>query len=152
MVDYRLATRNDLDFLVLSRLKFIEADAAGADYELISKNTRRYFEDAFMKNSCDVILAEEGDRIIGTGIVFYYASVPSVYNPWGKNAYITSMFVAESHRRQGIGTAILDRLVNVAKGKGYYRFLLQASDMGKPLYEKCGFTQGKAGILLKLEE
>jgi Predicted acetyltransferase len=149
---YRQASMADLDFLVQSRLDFVGAEVTGPDYELILKSTRHYFETALRENQCDVILAEKNDAVIGTGVIFYYASVPSVYNPWGKNAYITSMFVAENHRRKGIATAILDKLVDIARQKGYYRIFLQASDMGKPLYENYGFTEGMANMLLNLEE
>jgi GNAT superfamily N-acetyltransferase len=60
------------------------------------------------------------------------------------------MFVNEKYRRQGIASIILDRLIQTALHKGYHIFMLQESDMGKPLYEKYGFHEGKKGMILKL--
>ena len=84
---------------------------------------------------------------MGTGVAFYYHSVPSQFNPHGKNAYITSMYVAEHYRRRGIATQILDRLVQTAKTRGYRIFFLQESAMGRPLYEKYGFRPGTPGMI-----
>lgn len=149
-ITYRSATAEDSDFLIKSRLEFINVTNTDSNYELIKANLYKYFEKAFKENQCDIILAEKESVVIGTGIVFYYDSVPSSFNPWGKNAYITSMYVNEGYRRRGIAATILDKLINIAKTKKYYIFILQPSDMGKPLYEKFGFFEGKKGMLLKI--
>ncbi len=148
-VIYRRATNNDMDFLVESRLDFIKVSKDEANYQLLKRNIRIYFENGFEKNQLDIILAEYDNLIIGTGIVFYYDSVPSTFNPRGKNAYITSMFVNENYRRRGIASNILDKLIKVSKSKGYYVFILQESDMGRALYEKYGFQEGRKGMILK---
>ena len=148
---YRNAVIADLSFLVESRLDFIGITRDDSDFEFIKNNISRYFQQSIEEKSCDIILAEHNGFIVGTGIVFYYNSVPSTFNPLGKNAYITSMYVSEEYRRWGIGTVVLDKLVSLAKDRGYSVLFLQASDMGKPLYEKYGFSDSKAGMFLKLE-
>lgn len=149
-ITYRNATMNDLDFLVESRLDFIYISSADESYELIRKNLYLYFENSLEEKQCDIVLAESNSSVIGMGIIFYYNSVPSIFNPWGKNAYITSMFVKEEYRRRGIASIILDELIKIAQLKDYHIFILQESDMGKHLYEKFGFYEGKKGMLLKL--
>ncbi len=136
--------------MVESRLDFINISEADINYELIKENLYRYFSKALNEQQCDIILAETNSSVIGTGIVFYYDSVPSSFNPWGKNAYLTSMYVHEDYRRQGIATTILDKLVHIAKVKDYHVIFLTATDIGRKLYEKYGFIEGKAGMLLKL--
>ena len=149
-VIYRNAIMEDIDFLVDSRLDFINISYADESYELLKSNLYLYFEKGLLEKQCDIVLAEVDSSVIGTGIIFYYNSVPSLFNPWGKNAYITSMFVNEKYRRQGIASTILDKLIRTARVKEYRIFLLQESKMGKPLYEKYGFHEGKNGMLLKL--
>ncbi len=149
-ITYRSATIEDMDFLVESRLDFIHISSINEDYELIRNNLYSYFENALNEKQCDIVLAEIKTSIIGTGIIFYYNSVPSIFNPWGKNAYITSMYVDKEYRRQGIASIILDKLVKTALLKEYHIFLLQESDMGKPLYKKYGFYEGKNGMILKV--
>lgn len=147
---YRNATTDDIDFLVESRLDFIHISNTDVNYQLIKSNLYLYFNQGLKEEQCDIILAEIDSFVIATGIIFYYNAVPSLFNPWGKNAYITSMFVNEKYRRQGIASIILDKLIKNALLKGYHIFLLQESDMGKPLYEKYGFHEGKKGMILKL--
>ena len=147
---YRNAIMEDIDFLVDSRLDFINISYADESYELLKSNLYLYFEKGLLEKQCDIVLAEVDSLVIGTGIIFYYNSVPSLFNPWGRNAYITSMFVNEKYRRQGIASTILDKLIRTARVKEYRIFLLREAEMGKPLYEKYGFHEGKKGMLLKL--
>lgn len=60
------------------------------------------------------------------------------------------MFVNENYRRLGIATKILDKLIQISKSKGYHVFILQESDMGRALYEKYGFQEGRKGMILKI--
>lgn len=150
VINYRNAIVEDMALLVESRLSFIHISKTDANYQLLKNNIQNYFEKGFKEKQFDIILAEHENSIIGTGIIFYYDAVPSSFNPWGKNAYITSMFVNESYRRCGIATNILDKLIQISKSKGYHVFILQESDMGRPLYEKYGFHEGKKGMILKI--
>lgn len=148
---YRNATINDMDFLVESRLDFIHVLKSEADYQVLKNSIQNYFENGFKENQFDIILAEYENSVIGTGIIFYYNAVPSSFNPWGKNAYITSMFVNDNYRRRGIATIIIDKLIQISKSKGYHVFILQESDMGRALYEKYGFQEGRKGMILKIK-
>ena len=150
VINYRNATVEDIALLVESRLNFIHVFKIDANYQLLKSNIQNYFEKGFKENQFDIILAEHENSIIGTGIIFYYDAVPSSFNPWGKNAYITSMFVNENYRRGGIATNILDNLIQISKSKGYHVFILQETDMGRPLYEKYGFHEGRKGMILKI--
>ncbi len=149
-VSYRWAVPGDLDFLVESRLDFLSLTQKDDAYAMIRENLYRYFEQGFRDAQFDIILAEDGGTIVGTGIVFYYRCVPSTQNPWGETAYITSVFVDGQHRRCGIATGILDRLIEVAKAKGCHFFRLQETEMGRPVYERYGFCEGKAGMILNV--
>lgn len=148
-MNYRFADISDLDILVQLRLDFIEVDINHNDYTTIKDNCYSYFQDALLKGLCDVVLAEEDNSVVGTAIIFYYNSVPSTFNVTGKNAYITSMYVKEEHRRKGIASAMLNKLIENAKQKDYTIIMLNASDMGMPLYKKFGFTEIQNGMLLK---
>lgn len=149
-ITYRSAAEADIPFLITARLRFIHAAEGDGNYPLLRESVERYFRDGFRDGAFDIVLAECDGRVVGTGMLFYYNSVPSQFNPWGKNAYITSMFVEETHRHRGIATGILDGLIAAAREKGYRIFLLNASDMGRPVYEKYGFQPGKAGMVFKL--
>ena len=147
---YRAATYEDIALLVSMRMTFLEIEENGSEYELIKENCYNYFRDAFVKETCDVILVEENDVCIGTGIVFYYDSVPSAFNITGKNAYITSMYVAPEYRGKGVGTNIVKELIKLVKKRNYTVIMLNASEMGKPMYAKMGFREIHNGMILEV--
>lgn len=149
-ISYRNATVEDMATLVESRLNFIHVSETDANYQLLKNNIQNYFEKGFKENQFVIILAGNENAVIGTGIVFYYDAVPSSFNPWGKNAYITSMFVNENYRRRGIATNILNQLIQISRLKGCHVFILQESDMGRPLYQKYGFHEGRKGMIQKI--
>lgn len=149
---YRFADTNDLDLLVQLRLDFIEADRENEQYDIIKENCYSYFQTSLQNGFCDVILAEAEEIIVGTGIVFYYNSVPSTFNITGKNAYVTSMYVKEEYRRKGIATTMLKQLIDVSNKKGYPIIMLNASEMGKTLYKKLGFTEIRNGMILNTHD
>jgi len=151
-IHFRKATTEDIDFLVRSRLEFIQVSETDANYDAMQENIRQYFTKNLSEDRCDTLLAEADEKIIGTGIIFYYDSVPSVFNPLGKNAYITNMFVEEGYRRQGIGSAILNELIALAKARNYEIIILQPTETGKYLYKKQGFSEGNKGMILKVAE
>lgn len=67
--------------------------------------------------------------------------MPTYHNPSGKKAYIMNMYTDIKYRRNGIALKLLDMLVEAAKNKGITAISLEATDMGRPLYEKYGFTK-----------
>lgn len=145
---YRFATAEDIPLLTRMRLEFMNLTPCDPNYSLIDNNCLSYFRKAFEDGSCDAVLAEDAEGVFGTGIIFYYNSVPSTFNPEGKNAYITSMYVAPPHRRKGHARHMLNMLIHTAKEKGYPVIMLSASDMGRPLYEQEGFYPLTKNMLL----
>ena len=59
--------------------------------------------------------------------------------PTGKVTYISNMFTYPEYRKHGIATKLFALTVEEAKKQGCIKILLNATDMGRPLYEKFGF-------------
>ena len=81
----------------------------------------------------------DGESFAGAGGVSYYRVMPTYHNPSGEKAYIMNMYTAPAYRRKGIAYKTLSLLVEDAKKKGITAISLEATDMGRPLYEKFGF-------------
>ena len=145
---YRIPTDKDIDFLVSKRLQFLEVDETMVTYNQLKHSCYLYFQKALADDTCDVILAEDNGKCIGTGIIFFYDSVPSIFNIAGKNAYITSLYVEPDYRHKGIGRTIVEKLIEAAATRGYQIIMLNASDMGKPMYQKLGFVEISNGMIL----
>ncbi|MGN0907667.1 MAG: GNAT family N-acetyltransferase [Bullifex sp.] len=76
----------------------------------------------------------------GCGSVCFYTLMPTYHNPSGKKAYIMNMYTEPEYRRMGIASAILKALVEEAGKRGVKSIALEATDMGRPCYEKFGFV------------
>lgn len=119
------------------------------EYVELMLNIEDYFKAKLLSGECEVILAENASNVIGTGVMFYYDFVPSINNITGKNAYVTSMYLHENFRGQKVGNTILTKLLDRAKEKNYKVIMLNATDMGRKLYEKHGFTDISNGMICK---
>ena len=86
-------------------------------------------------------LIYDNNKFIGAGGVSFYQVMPTYHNPSGKKAYIMNMYTTPEYRRQGIAFHTLDLLVKDAKEQGVSQIALEATDMGRPLYEKYGFVK-----------
>ena len=67
--------------------------------------------------------------------------MPTYHNPSGNKAYIMNMYTNPEYRRLGIAYKTLDMLIRDTKSKGITAISLEATDMGRPLYEKYGFVK-----------
>ncbi len=55
--------------------------------------------------------------------------------------WIGMMLVDAAHRRQGIGTALMDAALGYLHGRGAREIKLDATEMGRPVYERLGFVE-----------
>ncbi len=150
MINYRLAEKSDVDGLVSLRAEFIGLNKSHEAFEEVYENIKGYFEDKILTKECVTILAEDKNSIIGTGIAFFYESVPSLSNISGKNAYITSMYVKEEYRRMKIGSTILEKLIEISKTNHAQFIMLNATEIGRKLYNQYGFKDIENGMILKV--
>lgn len=150
MINYRLAEKSDIDNLVRLRAEFIGLNKSHEAFEEVYENIKGYFEDKILTKECVTILAEDENSIIGTGIAFFYESVPSLSNISGKNAYITSMYVKEEYRRMKIGSTILGKLIEISKINHAQFIMLNATEIGRKLYNQYGFKDIENGMILKV--
>ena len=74
-------------------------------------------------------------------VVSFFQVMPTYHNPSGKKAYIMNMYTNPKYRRKGIAYKTLDMLIKDSKSKGIFSISLEATDMGRPLYEKYGFIK-----------
>ena len=143
-MEFRVATLKDLDLLTTSRIEVLRAANkldASTDMANVEKESYNYYKNALEDNTHYAILVMEDDKFIGAGGVSFYSVMPTYHNPSGKKAYIMNMYTAPDYRRQGIAYKTLDMLVKVSKERGINQISLEATEMGRPLYEKYGFVK-----------
>ena len=152
MIEYKKATIENLDELVTTRIKVLRAANkldTNVDMSAVEEQSRAYYAKALIDGTHTAYLVFDEGVFVGAGGVSYYSVMPTYHNPSGKKAYIMNMYTAPDHRRQGIAYKTLDLLVKDARSRGITAISLEATDMGRPLYEKYGFV--KANNEMELE-
>ena len=142
--EYKRATMEDIDELVRTRIIVLRAANKLSDDEdmsVVEEESYAYYRRALESSEHIAYLVYDNRKFIGAGGVSFYQVMPTYHNPTGKKAYIMNMYTAPEYRRQGIAINTLDLLVKDAKEQGALQIALEATDMGRPLYERYGFVK-----------
>lgn len=143
MYKFRKATLEDIPLLLECRLALLHSAIGEGDanqWDFVAKQIKQYYQDAMLDDTHVAYLAFDGDVCIGTGGVCFYQILPTYYKPTGKKAYIINMYTSPEYRKQGVATQILDLLVKECLSRQATYISLETTNMGRSLYEKCGFA------------
>lgn len=101
---------------------------------------RNYYMQHIPDGSHRAFVASCNGEDVGVGAICLSEELPSPDNPSGKCAYLMNVYVREQYRNHGIAMKIINHLVNLANAHGCGKIYLESTDMAKPLYRECGFT------------
>lgn len=138
------ASINDIDELVKTRVIVLRAAnhlEEDEDMSEVEKESYEYYQRALPAGRHTAYLVYDEEDFIGAGGVSFYQVLPTYHNPGGRKAYIMNMYTAPKYRRCGIAYQLLDLLVKEAWERGITQISLEATKMGKPLYQKYGFVK-----------
>ena len=156
---FKRATIDDLDILVETRIQVLRAAnqiSEEVDMSDVERQSRMYYEKALSDDThvaylvFDKIMLDENasnknmqskELFVGAGGISFYRVMPTFHNPTGEKAYIMNMYTLPEYRRQGIAYKTLDLLVAEAKKRNIKMISLEATEQGKPLYDKYGFVK-----------
>ena len=141
-ITYRRAEPSDIEKLIEVRLQLIDEDSGLTleEKEALYASIKEYMDSAMSSDTFFAYLAFDGDTFVGTCSMNLYCVLPGKKLPNGKNAYLQNMHVAPLYRRKGIALKLAGLVMDEAKQRGHTRIVLHATESGKLLFEKCGFT------------
>lgn len=101
-----------------------------------------------------VYLAEVNRQVVGTATLI---TVPNLTYDCAPTAFVEAVVVAEGHRRKGVATAIMRRLLRDARSAGCNKVQLlshkrHASDGAHRLYTSLGFEPEAEGFRMYLQK
>ena len=151
---YKQATIEDISVLTETRIEVLKAAnhlPDDADMQEIKEQSYHYYQKALQEGTDIAYLVFDECRFVGAGGVSFYQVMPTYSNPTGKKAYIMNMYTHPAYRRKGIAYRTLDLLVHDIRERGITAISLEATDLGRPLYEKYGFVKMNHEMELKKE-
>ena len=142
--EYKRAAMEDIDELVRTRIIVLRAANKLSDEEdmsVVEEESYAYYRHALETGEHIAYLVYDNGRFIGAGGVSFYQVMPTYHNPTGKKAYIMNMYTAPEYRRRGIAFHTLDLLIKDVREQGISLIALEATELGRPLYERYGFVK-----------
>ena len=150
----RLATEEDIPELIELRIEFLKevrVEAPDEGMDIYRKYLGAYFRKHMKDDTFLAWLAvDENNEIIATSGLAIIEKPPQLWNLTGKETYIMNMYTKPEWRRKGIGSAILEKLLEESKTREIYQVYLYATPIGRTLYEKYGFKQSEHSMSLWL--
>ena len=144
-ITYREATPDDLP--ALSELRWqMETEMRGVEgtFEDFATAYRNATQAEIDRGSHQPWLAEVDGVPVACAILIVWIVPPHIGETMRKRGFVSSVYTMPDHRRRGISTQLMTRLMNSAREQGIQRLILWASDMGAPVYESLGFTRSHA--------
>lgn len=151
MVKYMIASKEDMELLMESRLEMLRVvNDLPSDYEFSEEfvaKSREYFENGMQTT---ILAMNEEEAVIGCATMCYIELMPTFSHPTGKRAHLMNVYTNSRYRRQGIAIHMLEMLIGEAKEKGVTEISLDATEEGRLLYEKAGFVESEECMVLSI--
>jgi len=147
---YIKTTKADMELLMQARLEMLrEVNGLSDKYvydETLVAESRKYFENG----NQTTVLALENETVVGCASLAYIWIMPTFDHQTGLRAHLMNVYTKSEFRRKGISKRMVEMLIDEAKEKGVTEISLDATEIGRPLYEALGFENNSAGMVLEL--
>ena len=131
-----------MDILTETRIKVLRAAnklSDDVDMNIVKQQAYNYYKTALDMGNHIAYLIFDDNIFVGAGGVSFFQVMPTCSNPTGNKGYIMNMYTNPRYRRKGVALKTLGILVEESKRRGVTDISLEATQMGRPLYEKFGF-------------
>jgi len=108
--------------------------------------TLEYIKQARHTLNYQAFVAEVNEQIVGSASCQRFAGLyPLILKAEHRNyGYIWGVYVEPAYRKRGIATQLTQQTIDYLKSLGCTHALLNASPLGKPVYDRLGFTTSNA--------
>lgn len=149
-IRYIKTTKSDIELLMKVRLEMLrEVNNLSDEYvydEILISESRKYFENG----NQTTVIAFDNEEAVGCASLSYIWIMPTFDHPTGKRAHLMNVYTKSEYRRRGISKRMVELLINEAKEQGVTEISLDATEMGRPLYEALGFEASCVGMVMEL--
>lgn len=148
MIKYRIATNDDIELLMNSRLEMLRVVNGLSEDYVYSDEIVRESRDYFLNGDHLTVLAIDGGEVIGCASMSFMWIMPTFSHPTGRRAHLMNVYTRNEYRRQGIARKMVEMLIDETWKRGATEISLDATVMGRPLYESLGFKNSTECMVL----
>ena len=145
-MNIRKATIEDIDILIMLRLDYLLADRGNltAEEETAIRLQLITYYSKHINNDFIALLAEIDNKVVATAFLAISEKPANPAFITGKTGTLLNVFTYPEYRRMGLATKVLCQIIDEARQLDVSSIDLSATQDGKPLYEKLGFTEPKS--------
>lgn len=145
-MEIRKANASDEHSVINLLNQFPPSDQMTSDSEAISSTFRQIIQSS---EPGSILIAEDNGDVIGIIALSY----PVALHCGGLYACIEDFIVLEKARGKGVGGALVKAAIDEANRKGCYEIQVNnPSDLGYPVYLRCGLTSTGRHLRMKLKQ
>ncbi len=144
-ITYRLATVDDVDTLASLRwaMESERHPELQADRDAYFAAARASIRGEIERGAQIGFLAESSGEAIACALLIWWPMLPNLTELHRARGYVSSVYTKPEYRRQGIARHLMENLMARAREMGMSRLILNASEMGRPLYLDLGFVPSR---------
>lgn len=157
-MEFVRAEKEDVRALIESRVVYLRA-VMGAMSEAEEAETRQkllpFFHNHLERDLFAFCARDSKEGIVATAFLMVYEKPFRPDGGSGRYGVVYNVVTKEGFRGRGLATALIEHLLAGAKAMGLERVMLNATDAGRPIYEKLGFRERGAcdmNMVYELEE
>jgi GNAT superfamily N-acetyltransferase len=143
-ITVRLAGNGDIPAMTAHRLAYLtemQGERPPGYMEKLKHELEAFFHDHMEAGDFFALVAESGGRIMGYGAMVLKSIPGDLNRPSYLEGDILNMYTLPDARRQGVGTVILEKLLERARFLGLTKVGLHTSKDGEHLYRSFGFSE-----------
>ena len=148
MINIRIATKDDIEALMSSRLEMLKVVNDLPEDYVYSDEMIKESRDYFLNGDHITALATDDGAVIGCASISFIRIMPTFSHPTGKRAHLMNVFTRSEYRRRGIARKMVEMLIDAAWKAGATEISLDATESGRPLYKSMGFTDSSECMVL----
>ena len=139
-MEFKRLDISNINEIIELRLKQLKDEGAVETFDL-KPNLIKFYTEQLKGNNFAIFGCFNDNKIIATGSLSFVVKPPYYNCPNGKIGVLSSMYVDDNFRRQGIASKMLDIIVDYARSNDCSLIHITASKMGELLYAKYGFIK-----------
>jgi N-acetylglutamate synthase-like GNAT family acetyltransferase len=142
----RQTTAEDAEALAHLRFRFAEETNRRGDqsYEDFVAHFSAFLREALATGRWTGVVAEDGATIVGHAFLEIMDKLPVPGRPERRMGYVTNVYVEPRLRNSGVGTKVLEKIVDLGREMGLESIVLWPTPRSVPFYRRAGFESTDA--------